>query len=492
MLRTLIRHELLTHLMSARFFAAVIITLLLIVANTVVLIDEYEERVAMYRSQETVHRQKVAEAQTYSLLALYVERPPNALSLFSTGLDKQLGGTVGVSHSRVPMISDVSGRGVANPYLNLFSTLDLVFIFQVVLSLLALLFAYDAIAGEWENGTLRLVLSHPVRRGLILFAKYVAALLCLLLPVLLSLLLVLVLCTLSGSLQVSQDDFLKIGGIVLTTLVYLSLCYVIGLLISTTTRRAATSLILCMFIWVALVLVYPNWSRFVINPVGDMRAEKLSARQAVKQVWEELRREERRFLANSPLAGKPPMFNLSLSYAERRLGGSRHYGVNFKLNEASEPLVPHVQHFHQVSSAVQIRLAEKSALIRQENLERTDILRAKWDERLRKLSPAGRYASATSAWAGTDLNGMLDFIRAAQVYRKTLIDYFHDKEAFASRLWFASDKGTVDWWDLPSFTFQRADAWVTAQRALPDVLLLLLAKLVLFMLAFLLFLRIEV
>ena len=33
---TLIRQELLTHLMSARFFAAVIITLLLVVANTFV------------------------------------------------------------------------------------------------------------------------------------------------------------------------------------------------------------------------------------------------------------------------------------------------------------------------------------------------------------------------------------------------------------------------------------------------------------------------
>ena len=43
MLHTLIRQELLTHLMSARFFTAVVITLLLVVANTFVLIDEHKK-----------------------------------------------------------------------------------------------------------------------------------------------------------------------------------------------------------------------------------------------------------------------------------------------------------------------------------------------------------------------------------------------------------------------------------------------------------------
>ena len=179
-------------------------------------------------------------------------------------------------------------------------------IFQVVLSLLALLFAYDAIAGDWESGTLRLVISHPVRRGAILFGKYIAAMVCLLLPVLMSLLVVLILCSLASSIQLSTSEFLRIGGIVWTTIVYLSVFYLIGLLISTATRRTATSLMLCMFLWVVLVLVYPNWSRLAINPVGDMSTEKQSASQQIDQIWEEADREEQRFLANSPLEGDPP------------------------------------------------------------------------------------------------------------------------------------------------------------------------------------------
>ena len=131
--------------------------------------------------------------------------------------------------------------------------------FQGILSLLALTFAYDAIAGEYERGTLRLVLSHPVGRGYILVAKYIGAMVCLFVPLLMSLLLMLILLTTSRyGFPERTDDFLRIGGIVLTSLVYLSLFYLIGMLISAITRRTSTALILSMFVWGFLVLVYPN------------------------------------------------------------------------------------------------------------------------------------------------------------------------------------------------------------------------------------------
>jgi len=63
MLKTLIRQECLAHLMSARFFAAVIITLLLVVANAFVLMEDYERRLERYKHQETVHQQKAQEAK---------------------------------------------------------------------------------------------------------------------------------------------------------------------------------------------------------------------------------------------------------------------------------------------------------------------------------------------------------------------------------------------------------------------------------------------
>ena len=494
MLRTLIRQEILALLMSARFLAAVLITLLLVIANTVVLIDAHENRVANYSQQEKVHHEKAVEAPTYSTLKLFVERPPNPLSLFSAGLDKRLGTTVEIHYDTMPTISSVSARNLENPYLNLFSQIDLVSIFQVVLSLLALLFAYDAIAGDWESGTLRLVISHPVRRGAILFAKYLAAMICLLLPVLMSLLMVMIQLSLTSSIQLGTANLLRIGGIVVTTVVYLSVFYLIGLLISTTTRRTATSLMLCMFLWVVLVLVYPNWSRFSFNPVSDMRAERQSASQQIDQIWEEADREEQRFLANSPLTGEPPKFGIGYSGSSfSSFSGGRRYGFNMTtVNTNSEPLLPHFQNYQAFIRATHIRAAEKVGLINEQRLAGTTLQQATWDERLMKLSPASLYTFATAAWAGTDLNGMLDFSRATQNYRQTLINYLHDKDAFVSRLWFASDQGTADWRDLPRFRYERADASENAQRAVADMSLLFLMNLVLFMVTFLIFIKVEV
>ena len=59
-------------------------------------------------------------------------------------------------------------HGADNPFMDMFTSMDIVFIFEVILSLLALVFAYDTLAGEYERGTLRLVLTHPIRRGLCL------------------------------------------------------------------------------------------------------------------------------------------------------------------------------------------------------------------------------------------------------------------------------------------------------------------------------------
>ena len=493
MLRTLIRQELLVHLMSARFFAAVVITVLLVVANTFVLLGAYEERLANYSQREAVIREKIADAPTYSVLRLAVARPPNPLSLFSAGLDTRFGSSVDISHTQVPSLLSVGAPlSSKNPYLNLFSHIDLVFLFQVVLSLLALLFAYDAIAGDSEAGTLRLVLSHSVGRGAVLFAKYLAAMVCLLLPLLMSLLLVLIQCTLSRSLQLGPAEFLRIGGIVVTTVVYLSGFYLIGLLISTMTRRAATSLILCMFVWVVLVLVYPNWSRFAIEPIGDTSARRTSTYQQIDQMREEEEREERRFLANSPLTGKPPWFNIDFSESWRRSGGHGADQLIGKLRNTADPLVPHLQQYHAFMSQVQTRLAEKEGLAKQQMVAETYLRRARWDERLMKLSPASLYTFATAAWAGTDVDGIVDYLRATRRYRRTFITYLQDKEAFASQQWFATNDGPVNWADLPPFRFQPAAVGVYAQRALPELLVLLLINVGLFMGTFLMFVKMEV
>ena len=59
MFLTLIRRELLDNLMTFRFATAVVIMLLLVVANTVVLIKDYERRLADYNAAVETHRREL-------------------------------------------------------------------------------------------------------------------------------------------------------------------------------------------------------------------------------------------------------------------------------------------------------------------------------------------------------------------------------------------------------------------------------------------------
>ena len=432
MFLTLIRQELLIHLMSARFFAAVVITLLLVVANTFVLIGAYEERLADYSEKESVNRETVAATPAYSVLKLKVQRPPNPLSLFSAGLETRFGSEIDIAFDSTPALSDPIAEvkadeeyqwtfnrvpslsnpgaplGLKNPYLHLFSQIDIVFTFQVVLSLLSLLFAYDAISGDWETGTLRLVLSHPVGRGSVLLAKYLAAMVCLLLPVLMSSLLAPDYVFSLARTAIQHRGFstnwrhcVNDHRLLVSFLPDRFTHFHIGLLISTTTRRAATSLMLCMFLWVVLVLIYPNWSRFALNPVGEMRAEKISANRQIAQIREEADREQDRFLASSPLKGDPPIFFDTFTGTDFFKGGGWYPGdfprvnIEIELKNTVGPLVAHLRRYYEFAAALQIRSAEKVGLVGQQLVTQISLRQARWDERLMKLSPTSLYTFAT-------------------------------------------------------------------------------------------------
>lgn len=192
MFTTLLRRELLENLMTFRFAAATLGTLLLVLANTAVLLEDYERRLADYNTAVKKHRQELHETKIYGEGEIALDRPPNPLSIFNVGLDKRLGNEILIAHNTVPTLWEARMNGSENPFLNLFSSIDLVFIFEVVLSLMTLMFAYDALAGERERGTLRLVLTNPVGRAHVLLAKYVSAMTCMLIALVISLLFALI------------------------------------------------------------------------------------------------------------------------------------------------------------------------------------------------------------------------------------------------------------------------------------------------------------
>ena len=143
-------------------------------------------------------------------------------------------------------------RGSDNSFLSMFLTIDVVFIFKIILSALAILFAFNTISGEREDGTLKLVLSNAIPRDIIVLGKYLGGMLSLFPIVLISLIVALVIAFSSHVAAFDRNDISHIALIFAVSLLYVSTWYLLGLLLSIWTKSPATTLILSMVIWVML------------------------------------------------------------------------------------------------------------------------------------------------------------------------------------------------------------------------------------------------
>ena len=266
------------------------------------------------------------------------------------------------------------------------------------------------------------------------------------------------------------------------------------MLISAMTRRTSTALMLSMFVWGFLVLVYPNMILAVVPQPEAPKERAGSAFNQIEQMWVEFQRDREHFLATDALPGEDWHFKImgSGGYGAYLWGDIDRLSYTYKstievytLNKEAEPKIPHAQNYFGFLGTQVTGTADRTWSIRKPALEDIFVQPANVERRYLKLSPVGLYDTATQAWAGTDLLGVRDFFDAARQYRQHVIDYFYDEEIFKSRQWFSSDKGAADWSNLPEFSFQRVDVNTNAKRALPDVCLLLLMNLALFIVIFL-------
>jgi ABC-type transport system involved in multi-copper enzyme maturation permease subunit len=94
-------------------------------------------------------------------------------------VDLRDGGEVELEFRDMPRHSPAD---VSNPVLSLFPAFNPLTFVTLVMSLMALVFSFDAVCGEKEQGTLKATLANPVPRGTLLAGKWLGGLAALLLP----------------------------------------------------------------------------------------------------------------------------------------------------------------------------------------------------------------------------------------------------------------------------------------------------------------------
>ncbi len=303
---TVAERELLEQLTSLRFLVIALLVVLLTPLSVYVGSHDYKIRLESHQRllasrsavQSQVRERDASLSDRESSWTPYADlepfrviRPPEKFSVLVKGLD-----------GAMPEYWDFSGGGLqtgppASPAFwmgDLLGALDLEFVIRVVLGLLAILIAFDAISGEKEQGTLRLALSHPVSRPVFWMGKLLGGSFSLLVPLAMTMVLALLSAELMGTQVADRDTVARATGLFLVAGVYLLSFHSLGLFVSSAARTQKTALVVLLVSWVMLVLAVPPLailSARAISPVhsvhwyesqkrsfnDDLRGEKESA-----------------------------------------------------------------------------------------------------------------------------------------------------------------------------------------------------------------------
>lgn len=261
MLATIIKKEILEGITSFRFLLATLLCLFLVPLGVYVNLKDYEQRLADYQEATKLYEERSKGSIDENFQAEGY-RPPSALSIFSTGLEYFLPTKVMTSPDGVFHTSNESG--INNAQSLLFGKIDLLFNVSFVISLLALILSFNAISGEKEDGTLRLMLSNPVPRSRVLLGKIIGNETLLLVPFILSIIISLIVLGNSQAIPLfSTAIMVPFAGIFIVTLMFILLMFNLGILISSLTHRSNTSIIALLFVWTVFVLTLPKISPMV-------------------------------------------------------------------------------------------------------------------------------------------------------------------------------------------------------------------------------------
>jgi ABC-type transport system involved in multi-copper enzyme maturation permease subunit len=477
--KTLVLREIHGAILDFRFWVVLVLCLSIIPLSFYVSVKDYSQRLSDYHQAVQTYRDMT---QVNSHMKAEGVHRPSPLSIFSRGLENKMPykvltareGNYKIEYARPDSKKDLLGE------------IDFGFIVAFVLSILAIVFTFNCISGDKEQGLLRAILSNAVYRRQILLAKLAGNYLVFLAPFLLAMLLALLVVQFSGIIPVFSAEILP-AILLMTTvsLVFLFTLFCLGLWISAFTANSALSINVLLLIWIVLGLVVPKISPIIsasIYPVESnsvFEAKKMLLRE---NILKEQRKEEAELYEKLRAQFRPGTSGISSAWTD--------------LTDAyDEQVAPVREKYDQ-------RLLTETGLLsndydmrcnRQNNLAAT----------IARLSPIGIVNNLMAEFSGTGHSEADNFLQQAKQYQETVkrevYDRFIVKEYYSnggsSR---SSSSRAADGFDsneasvpvLDNYKYLSVGAILQQNRM--DIILLCVYGLLFFTFAFISFLRFDV
>ncbi len=275
-LKEMIKREIFSHLQNRMVVLSFVSILLIVCANSYVQTNSYHKKQKEYTeymaSKETIF--KNATFGTTKTQFFWISKPPAKLGMLCNGVG-QLQGQTSTDKDAVAYI---------------FSSADYLTIVGMLLSLVAILFSFDAISGEKEAGILRLTFSNAIKPSQYLTGKILGGLCCFIFILLLCYLVMLCIILTFGHVQWGRDEIVSLILIFVSSVCYVSVFFLLGLYISIRSKTSGQSMVVGLLCWGIWVLVFPSLPAYFGKLISPMSSSASFLYESEIQMQKEWRR----------------------------------------------------------------------------------------------------------------------------------------------------------------------------------------------------------
>ena len=474
MIGLLIRKELLNNVFSFRFVITFVLLFVIVLATSVILTNDY------VRKQDEFSRRQ-GEVENYLREYAHFNRIGNIIAPAQPPL---------AFYSLIRGISPEINMGKFNndPLPVVFPLIDLTFIVSILLSLVALLFSYDSICGEKEDGTLKLMLSNSVSRAKVLLGKTIGGTVTLLIPFVFSLGISLLVILLNPRISWKGSDWGALGLIVFSTILYVTLFYSLGIFVSSRHKSGASSIMTSLFLWVLFILVIPSLTPYMASFLSKTPSRIQIGREAGRlgdverdELGNKLAQERRQQVIR-----KFPVLQEELTQEERQ----RRVAADPDYRIAYEELANETSAAWNEANRIQ---GDKMRLLWEE-LERKEEWQTNLSIYLSIASPLSSFTYLTTDLSGTGMRSLQHFENLRRGWSAVNAEYQRNKQSELREQDPTMDVSNtaVDVSDMPRFQFRDEPLLDRIKGALPFFAALFIFNILFFTAAFVSFVRYDV
>ncbi len=421
----IIKKDFLDNFTSVRFVAGFLICLFLVPYTVYTGTKVYENRVNLYQRDEKRADEIFTKAQVFASIQPEVNISPSPLTIFCKGISEQVGSQVRLGSYEVPTFAGGISSIHENQFLNRFVSMDFINILAIVLSLIGVFLSYDIFSREKENGTLKLLLSNRVTRSDFFLGK-VGGILMTFVPLLLvCYMLVFLILWISPSVSLTGDDYIRIALLILFSLLYLAFFVFLGSYISSKSGSSSTSLIIGLFIWCFLLFLLPgtmaylgknivkseNYNIVKLN-MGDLESEYW---KKFGEVWNKMEKETGLYEHNCNVCSDYMMIFTPIEHTDFRR----------RMNAETGPL-----ELEYASQKWRIQEAYLNQLYHQQEMIKY----------LSCLSPSEILKYVAASLCRSDIGNHIDFMDQARTYRDLFYNYYREHRIYSSFEYFTPQK----------------------------------------------------